>query len=546
MSTEKNRSTNNVASEMPSHNEFKSFENEVFSSLLLSIFLLFRNSFSFKSIETLKEKLQIKSEALNLLGKQVELCNKEKLEAKRLIDTLYEKNLALKKMLYLKQNQFDGNEDDLFDFGPTGHLTISSNNTKQKKSTSNRLFTLRNSNVNSIFNEIDSEDYVKVLKDLTKSLQKEKYDLEQKYEECEQQLQDARTDLRLLREQIVRQRTSNVPIESQSMENEFGSGHHQLPRLSTSISSFCISSSSNVFNAKENLIKEIESLKQQKLTLENELNLVQCQKEEIEIERDSFKNKYLTLNKLLIDLALVEQLNSSDLPHKQDNNNNKVIEVDTASIDKKKLNIKLDELIAENKYLNEMRTNLNEEVNMLKVSLKKYKTTAQQASTSNSTSTNEKSNKLDALKEANVVNKNQIKSLLNKCEQFLNETRRENDKVDMSHLQSDFRIALDLIEELKAVMDSLLECLSDKLVAGAHQRKVNKMLAVRIQELEKQMELRAAHQHTLNPSTNSNSPFSSIPSNLNLKEPLFPAHTSDDSDLLIKLENNQQHENVNM
>jgi len=360
------------------------------------------------------------------LGKQVELCNKEKLEAKRLIDTLYEKNLALKKMLYLKQNQFDGNEDDLFDFNSTGHLT-SSNNSKQKKSASNRLFTLRNSNVNSIFNEIDSEDYVKVLKDLTKSLQKEKYELEQKYEESEQQLQDARTDLRLLREQIVRQRT-NAPIEP-SAESEMSPGHHQLARLSTSISSFCISSSSNTFNAKENLIKEIESLKQQKLTLENELNLAQCQKEEIEIERDSFKNKYLTLNKLLVDLALGEQLKSNELSQTQDNNNNKIIEVDTASIDKKKLNIKLDELIAENKYLNEMRANLNEEVNMLKISLKKYKTTAQQASTlTNSTSANEKSNKLDALKETNVVNKNQIKNLLNKCEQFLNETRRDNDQ----------------------------------------------------------------------------------------------------------------------
>jgi hypothetical protein len=540
MSTERNRNNaNNADSEMPSHNEFKSFENEVFLAVFSCCFLKYfsskKKSSSFKSIETLKEKLQIKSEALNLLGKQVELCNKEKLESKRLIDTLYEKNLALKKMLYLKQNQFDGHEDDLFDFGPSGHLT-NLNNTKHKKTSSNKLFTLRNSNVNSIFNEIDSEDYVKVLKDLTKSLQKEKYDLEQKFEECEQQLQDARTDLRLLREQIVRQRT-NMPIEA-AVENELGISHHQVPRLSTSISSFCISSSSSAFNAKENLIKEIESLKQQKLTLENELNLVQCQKEEIEIERDSFKNKYLTLNKLLIDLAIGEQLKLSDSAPKQDNNNNKIIEVDTASINKKKLNTKLDELIAENKYLNEIRTNLTEEVNMLKISLKKFKATAL---SSNSAHTNEKSNKLDVLKEANVVNKNQIKSLLNKCEQFLNETGRENDKTDPSNAQSDLRVAVDLVEELKVVMDSLLECLSDKLVAGAHQRKVNKMLAVRIQELEKQMELRA-DQDTLIHSANANSPFSSVPSYLNLKEP----HTSDDSDLLIKLENNQQKENENM
>jgi hypothetical protein len=43
---------------------------------------------------------------------------------------------------------------------------------------------------------------MKVLKDLVKVLQKEKHDLIQKYEESQQQLQDSRSDLRLLREQL--------------------------------------------------------------------------------------------------------------------------------------------------------------------------------------------------------------------------------------------------------------------------------------------------------------------------------------------------------
>lgn len=43
---------------------------------------------------------------------------------------------------------------------------------------------------------------MKVLKDLVKILQKEKHDLIQKFEESEQQLQDSKSDLRLLREQL--------------------------------------------------------------------------------------------------------------------------------------------------------------------------------------------------------------------------------------------------------------------------------------------------------------------------------------------------------
>ena len=41
--------------------------------------------------------------------------------------------------------------------------------------------------------------------------------------------------------------------------------------------------------------------------------------------------------------------------------------------------------------------------------------------------------------------------------------------------------------ELKCLIESLLENLNDKLTANLHQRKVNKMLANRIQDLEKQI-----------------------------------------------------------
>ena len=53
----------------------------------------------------LKEQIQIKSESLLLLSQQLENSIKEKDEFKRLIDTLYDKNLILKKKLYNQQHQ---------------------------------------------------------------------------------------------------------------------------------------------------------------------------------------------------------------------------------------------------------------------------------------------------------------------------------------------------------------------------------------------------------------------------------------------------------
>ncbi len=65
-------------------------------------------------------------------------------------------------------------------------------------------------------------------------------------------------------------------------------------------------------------------------------------------------------------------------------------------------------------------------------------------------------------------------NLLNRAEQFIQE-------------QTSVPLAVELISELKCLIESLLENLNDKLTANLHQRKVNKMLANRIQDLEKQI-----------------------------------------------------------
>lgn len=242
---------------------------------------------------------------MNLLAKQIEICNKEKFDHKRLIDTLYDKNLSLKKSLYFKENEAHEENSESF-FGIKPSLTYNSLSLKQRKS-NNKVDTDRflniplfnkhspNESTNSLFSDTESEDYMKILKDLVKTLQKEKYELKQKYEDCEQQLIDSRSDLRLLREQIVRQRvgslneglTFNTPDSNSSVQ------------ISTPVIENQTSNQSNCFNSRENLIKEIEQLKEQKQQLECELNLSQCLQEEIEIERDSFKAKYNQLNEFL-------------------------------------------------------------------------------------------------------------------------------------------------------------------------------------------------------------------------------------------------------
>ena len=252
-----------------------------------------------KSIETLREKLQIKSEALNLLAKQIELCNKEKTEYKRLIDTLYDKNLSLKKSLYFKENEVEY-ADNLHD---SSSFNSALNNNKQRKQNSKFFNKLSpNSSTTTLFSDIESEDYMKILKDLVKTLQKEKHELIQKYEDCEQQLQDSRSDLRLLREQIVRQRVGGLN-EGLTYTPDVSCAIQTVTPVSNKSQSTPQTSLTFGANFRENLIKEIENLREQKLQVDTELKLVQCQKEEIEVERDQFKLKFNKLNRFLNEVS---------------------------------------------------------------------------------------------------------------------------------------------------------------------------------------------------------------------------------------------------
>ena len=146
--------------------------------------------------------------------------------------------------------------------------------------------------------QFHKKDYVKILKDLIKTLQKEKYEIIQKSEETQQELNDSKNDLKLLREQIVRQRdgslieglNTSTPIALDinaidlSVYENFKQQIRQPPQsplttlsssgiatsLSVSSALSSINKSSNV-SFKENLVKEIERLQEEKNSIENEL-----------------------------------------------------------------------------------------------------------------------------------------------------------------------------------------------------------------------------------------------------------------------------------
>lgn len=404
-------------------------------------------------------------------------------------------------------------------------------------------------------------------------MQKEKHELIQKFEDSQQQLQDSRSDLRLLREQIVRQRvgscneglTTSIKVELDNSNLVLpininsalipSINNQQAKSLPTSPSSTNLNS--NINTIRENLIKEIELLREQKTTIENDLKIALCQKEEIEIERDSFKNKYIKVNEFLMQSVSVDLLKNDDEPDNESLNstieaanidlnesptspnyaNTRKFNFKLKTLNKEQLKVNIDELISQNKYLNESNAHLKGELENMKSTLKKYKQSVQAqnpkdlnnnnnnnpfSSSSTQASKSDLNANLNSLGESNIINKVQIKSLLGKAERFISEFRR----IEQQQQQANERPLIELIGEFKLVIESLLECLNDKILANSHQRKVNKMLATRIQELEKNFKI------TITPSTpppnssnkpqNSGSPFSALPSTLVLDEPLVP------------------------
>ena len=208
-------------------------------------------------------------------------------------------------------------------------------------------------------------------------------------------------------------------------------------------------------------------------------------------------------------------------------------------MNKSHIRLSVDELISQNKFLNESNRNLSEELDNLRLTLKKYK----QSPPKDSGVAKSVNFPVEAI--TSTLNKTEVKSLLKTVEKILAEYNSKSEQSQLVSSSVDSSL-FELIADLKLVIESLLEAVNDKFIACSHQRKVNKMLATRIQDLEKQVEQYHQQQqtqfsfsntpatptdrktHAFPPVLASVSPFSSMPASavaacgLNLEEPLMP------------------------
>ena len=315
-------------------------------------------------------------------------------------------------------------------------------------------------------------------------------------------------------------------------------------------------------NFKENLIKEIELLKEQKTTIENDLKLILCQKEEIEIERDSFKNKYLKLNEFLLETTSVDLVENN---HEKDDSLLKTFDTKLKSLNRSLVRLSVDELISKNKILTETNLNLKEELGNCKNNSKKYKHSITKDGAAINFENYTKDPQPDTQLITNTLNKVEIKKLLKSVDKILN----ESDKNDQSLFGMDSSL-VKVISELKLIVESLIESLNDKTIAYSHQRKANKMLAARIQELEQQIELQKLDNINQNKfsfattpatpsdrSTSNNlnlmniSPYSAMTMisgasmGLNLDKPLIPLSTYGNMAAKPPVKNEEMNENFN-
>lgn len=181
---------------------------------------------------------------------------------------------------------------------------------------------------------------------------------------------------------------------------------------------------------REEMIEQLEKLNVKCSQLQSDLQTVLDEKHELEVERDAFKCKAHRLNH-----ELSKALNASKP-------------------------VDLDALINENRYLQDRLQQLLEEKELARLSLSKYKSMLDSKRVKGSM-------KLGANSAAGtVMTHKQVEQLL-----------RQD-----SHVPPQKSAAA--MSDLRCLCMALLEALNDKTLALAHQKKANKILALRICELD--------------------------------------------------------------
>lgn len=230
--------------------------------------------------------------------------------------------------------------------------------------------------------------------------------LSDELKEVKQRLVEAQGDNKLLRMTITKQRLG---------DEEVGTRHFPA-------------------HEREDLVKQLERAGEQNEALEHSVKSLTDELQDIRAERDVFQQKAHRLN--------------VEMNHLLGNDEIRMLDVDA--------------LCVENRYLHERLSQLQEEVNILKSNLSKYKTALECRKNSKF---NGKPNS-SAL--TGVLSAKQVKELL---------LSEENG--------CSLPVTPQSISDLKSLATALLETIHEKNMVIQHQRQINKILGNRVAELEK-------------------------------------------------------------
>ncbi|CAF0948697.1 unnamed protein product [Adineta ricciae] len=261
--------------------------------------------------------------------------------------------------------------------------------------------------------EHPNDSTVHLLKSALKTIQDEKEVLQTKVDELTRELSDVKGDLMIFRQKRHRNRISSNPNSKEdssmpSTTKESNVNHDQQAAL----------------------LKRLEESNERIVQLDNELKIVVCEREELEIERDSFKSKYCKLNQ-----ELNKMLNGDE---------NRVIDIEL--------------IFSENRYLKQKINEAVEEKNRALANASKYKELLQTHRSAY--------NRLGKVQSTGtVLTHKQVQQLLKQSYLVPGTPETDND--------------------IRSIAEALYENLKDKNMTITHQRKTNKILANRVTELEK-------------------------------------------------------------
>ncbi|KAL7404681.1 hypothetical protein ABVT39_018145 [Epinephelus coioides] len=232
--------------------------------------------------------------------------------------------------------------------------------------------------------------------------------LSEEVKELKQRLVEAQGDNKLLRMTITKQRLG---------DEEVGARHFPA-------------------HEREDLVKQLERAREQNEVLEHSVKSLTDELQDVRAERDVFQQKAHRLN--------------LEMNHIVGNDEIRILDIDA--------------LCMENRYLHDRFCQLQEEINLLKTNLVKYKSALD---CRKSSKINGKPNS-SAL--TGVLSAKQVKELL---------LSEENG--------CSLPVTPQSISDLKSLATALLETIHEKNMVIQHQRQINKILGTRVAELEKKL-----------------------------------------------------------